>query len=509
VLDRDVIQLQYLNHGFLNATVEANPAFNADRTRAEPVFTVREGSQIFVEHILIVGNLRTSTDTIERELQIKSGDPLSAEARVDSQRRLMELAIFRRVQINDLRGADETHRDLLVTVEESPPTTVAWGGGIEGRLRVVRSEENQGIASERLEFAPRGSFQIGRRNFFGKNRTANLFTSVSLHPKDAPFFAEQTSTTSTGSSGFGFTEYRVLGQFQEPKVFGKLADVLFTATIEQQIRSSFNFSRRSASAEVARGVTRRIGAVASYQIQRTRVFDESVSKSDRLTLDRLFPQLRLSSGSFTLIRDTRDDQIEPASGYHLTGKIQLAARRIGSEVGFAQTYTRARAYRSLPKAHGIILAGSAQLGLATGFPREVINEQGNAEMITDLPASERFFAGGDTTIRGFALDSVGTPETLRDGFPIGGNARIVFNAEVRAPLRGGIGVVGFLDSGNVFARAGDVNLAELRSAVGFGVRYKSPVGPIRFDMGFKIHPQEIAGRREGPFAVHVSFGQAF
>jgi outer membrane protein insertion porin family len=133
------------------------------------------------------------------------------------------------------------------------------------------------------------------------------------------------------------------------------------------------------------------------------------------------------------------------------------------------------------------------------------------DVVKDLPASERFFAGGDTTVRGFALDQLGTPATIdKDGFPIGGNALVIFNAELRVPVAGGLGVVGFFDTGNVFARTTDVDLKELRSAVGFGVRYKSPVGPIRVDLGFKVRRRDIApGVRESPNALHISLGQAF
>ena len=510
VLDRDAMQLQFINLGYVTATVEANPNLSADRTRAEPVFTVREGPRIFVEHILLVGNVRTTTESIERELRIKAGDALSVEARVDSQRRLMALGLFRRVQITELRTGDETVRDLLVTVEESPATTVAYGGGVEGRLRVLRSEENPLSASERLEFAPRGSFEIGQRNFFGKNRSANLFTSVSLHPKDSPFFAGQSQ--SGDSTGFGFTEYRVLGQLREPKIFGTTADTLFTGTLEQQIRSSFNFSRRSATAEVARKFTSKVSGSVSYQIQRTRVFDVNINEVDILPLDRIFPDVRLSSVSTSAILTALDDLIEPGSGHSASGNVQVAGRRIGSEVGFAKTYMRGQLFHTLPRVRRIVLAGNAQLGLAAGFPRLVVNpDTGLEETVDDLPVSERFFAGGDTTVRGFALDTVGVAgQTLtQDGFPIGGNAMVIFKTEVRAPIRGGIGVVGFFDAGNVFARVEDIDLSELRSAVGFGLRYRSPVGPIRVDLGFKIHPQEIGGRREGLTALHVSFGQAF
>src|SRR4029079_16725452 len=91
--------------------------------------------------------------------------------------------------------------------------------------------------------------------------------------------------------------------------------------------------------------------------------------------------------------------------------------------------------------------------------------------VRDLPEPERFFAGGDTTVRGFALETLGRPDTIKDGFPIGGNAETIFNAELRVPVRGGLGMVGFVDSGNVFATAADIDLLELRSAVGVGLRY--------------------------------------
>ena len=91
------------------------------------------------------------------------------------------------------------------------------------------------------------------------------------------------------------------------------------------------------------------------------------------------------------------------------------------------------------------------------------------------------------------------------GLPRGGNGLVIFNAELRAPVAGGLGVVGFLDSGNIFARVADIDFGEMRSAIGGGVRYKSPFGPIRFDLGFKVGRQ--AG--EALTAWFVSFGQAF
>src|SRR6185503_15278788 len=138
--------------------------FSADGTHVAVAFVIREGPQVFVDHVLIVGNVRTKTSTIERELQVKRGDPFSLSAINESQRRLTALGLFRRARITELRHGGETTRDLLVTIEEGPATTVGYGGGVEGKLRVVGSSAEGGVVSERFEVAPRAFFQVGRRN---------------------------------------------------------------------------------------------------------------------------------------------------------------------------------------------------------------------------------------------------------------------------------------------------------------------------------------------------------
>jgi len=156
-----------------------------------------------------------------------------------------------------------------------------------------------------------------------------------------------------------------------------------------------------------------------------------------------------------------------------------------------------------------VFAVQGRVGLATGFPRDVVTTVNDESIVLvgdrNLPKPERFFAGGDTTVRGFALDSLGRPDTIKAGFPIGGNAETIFNVELRSPVRKGLQGVGFVDTGNVFAHTTDIDVLALRTAVGFGLRYKSPVGPIRFDMGFKVKP-ETDERRSAWF---ITFGQAF
>ena len=165
-----------------------------------------------------------------------------------------------------------------------------------------------------------------------------------------------------------------------------------------------------------------------------------------------------------------------------------------------------------------MLAGNVFLGLASGFPQQdatgaTIVDPSTGQPARDLPQSERFYAGGDTTMRGFALDQLGVRHTPsqpedtidKDGFPLGGNSEVLFNVELRVPIWRQVETHGFLDTGNVFRRAVDLNLGELRSAVGFGFLYKSPVGPLRFDLGFKVN--RLPG--ESLTAFFITFGRAF
>jgi len=136
------------------------------------------------------------------------------------------------------------------------------------------------------------------------------------------------------------------------------------------------------------------------------------------------------------------------------------------------------------------------------------------DVVADLPASHRFFAGGSTTVRGFQLDRLGVREILNeDGLSDGGNALVVLNAEVRfsaGELFGrNLTLVGFTDAGNVFDRIGDLSLRRLRATAGFGFRYDSPFGPVRLDFGFKLDRFTFAKGRERRWEFHLSLGEVF
>ena len=408
---RDALVLEYLNRGFASATVGVALSASLDHMRIDLTFTVEEGPQSIVGHILIVGNVHTKPDVILRELQFKPGQPIGLQDQFESRRRLSALGLFRRVQITEIRHGTGNERDVLVTVEEAPATSIGYGGGVEA-FTVLRDGPD-GQAEDQLEFAPRGFFDIGRRNLFGANRSVNLYTRVSLRP-NAPEDSPDNPDDDEGSR-FGFIEFRVVGTYRQPRWFGA-NDFIVNAVVEQGVRTTFNFARKGVNVDVVRRLTPAVRVSGRYSLSSTRTFDEQLTEEDQAAIDRLFPQVRLSGFSGALARDTRDDLLDPTGGTFLSGEGSLAARALGGQVGFVKTYVQGFNFYRLPGRRTVVFASRAALGLANGFPREVqpTDADGNPipgppEVVDDLPASERFFAGGDTTIRGFALDSVGSP----------------------------------------------------------------------------------------------------
>jgi outer membrane protein insertion porin family len=496
--DRESVLLAYLDRGYQGATVAVEPAPSADRSLVDLTYRIQEASQVMVDHVIIVGNVRTSEETIRRELLIREGQPLGMSDLIESRRRLSALGLFRRVRINEVSHGDEPRRDIVITVEEANRTTITYGGGVEAAERSFIGPDGQ--ADEQVEIAPRGSFEIGRRNLWGRNRSLNLFSRLSFRPRGE-------SIDDPESKRYGFNEYRVVGTYREIGAFNWNGDIALSGFIEQAVRTSFNFGRKGLNAELQRRMSAFVRVHARYGLGRTKLFDERIPEDEQLDVDRLFPQVRLSSIGAAVYRDTRDDPLDPVRGALLGTDAELSARAIGSQVGFAKIFVQAFGFRRLPTARRMVLAGAVRAGLARGFEQVVQGEI----VIDDLPASERFFAGGSTTVRGFETDKLGAPNTITEaGFPRGGNAMLVLNLELRSTLWRDLGIVGFFDVGNVFARVADVEIAELRASPGFGLHYRSPFGPIRVDLGFKLRPRELSpGNFESRTAFHISVGHAF
>ena len=324
----------------------------------------------------------------------------------------------------------------------------------------------------------------------------------------------------------GFNEYRALATYREPRAIGRDWDVLVSGFVEQAIRPGFDLFSRGVTAQVTRSSGVATGTAVGYRLGNNDTSNRELNREDENIVDRLFPNVRLSSFTASQVRDTRDDPVNPSIGSLVTFESEVAARKIGSEVGFSKSFVSGSVYRRAPGVPRIVMAAGARLGVAWGFPRtlDVVATPAQGTMPASgslaLPISERFFAGGNTTVRGFALDRLGSPRTRtggtidQDGFPQGGNAMVILNSELRIRVTPALGVVTFLDAGNVYDRVEHVSLGRIRGGAGFGVRYNSPVGPLGFDIGFKLGERHFFGdetnrQQEQLWALHFSFGQAF
>ena len=510
--DRDRIHALYLDAGYDRAVVAVDARFDDSLTGVDLAYRIVEGPQTLIEHILIAGNETIAAASIRRELALEEGRPLGLAAVAETRRRLNALGLFRRIDIREFSHGRRDRRDVVVVVEEAAATRLAYGGGFEVSQRLRRvTDSGRGVsqAVEQLEFAPRGFVQIGRRNLWGKNRSIDLFTRVSVRRQNDPVLL----APAEAGAGFGFNEYRVLGTYTEPRAFGLAWDLFVTGFVEEAIRPGFDLFSRGFNAETRGQMTPALNTSLGYSWGKNDTSNVQLNPQDVPLVDRLFEKVRLSSFSGSLLRDTRDDVVDPTAGEVLSIDARVAARALGSEVGFAKAFTQAFIYRRMPGARRIVLAAGVRVGLAVGFPR------GGVGAHPLLPISERFFAGGDTTVRGFAFDrlgiSAGQPGATidADGFPQGGNAVVILNSEVRVPVTRDLGVVGFLDGGNVYDHVSNISLGRIRGGIGFGVRYRSPVGPVRVDLGFKLDRQELGSgpnrERERLTALHISIGQAF
>jgi outer membrane protein insertion porin family len=511
--DRDAVEYQYQALGYQQATVTVPAEFSEDGTRFTLRLVVSEGPQSLIDHVLIAGNERTKVDTIDRAAGLKAGTPLSFVALSEAQRRLSALGLFRKIQISPVAGGEGNRHDILVIVEEAPVYSVGYGGGLEGAY-VLKTNAATGVPEQRFDVAPRGFFEIGRRNLWGKNRSLNLFARGALRTSDT-FNTDQAPAGSvTEASSAGINEYRVLASYREPLFMGLPFDLTATVNVDQAIRSTFDFNRKQVFAEAVHRFGPSLAVAGRYSLSENRIFNARIDPASALDVDKLFPQVRLSAFSASVARSTRDDAFDPTRGTLLSFDATLAARAIGSEVGFAKGFWQAFVYRQVPKTGGAVLAAGARLGLANGFTQAVQEPDGSTTVIAqEIPAAERFFSGGDTSVRGFALDQLGSASVLdQNGVSNGGNGLVVFNAELRVPIarKKSVGGVIFVDTGNVFATMGDIDLRQLRTAVGFGARWKSPIGPLRLDFAWKIHPITFGnGSLEKGFAWYITIGQAF
>ena len=308
--EADAMLAYYNSRGFQPEEFHVDVTFNEALTEATVTATAREGPQLLVGEITVVGNDSMSRETILEEITLKRGQAYSDDKRLESQRRLSNLGSFRSIRIvPEPRLPGEQTVRLTISLEELPKTTIGGGGGVEVQRRARESED--GTIEDTLGIDPRAFFEMGRRNLGGRNRDLNFFSRVSLKPSTAR------SGPGDDTATYGFTEYRVSGTYRERYAFRSNIDLLFGATSEQAVRPTFSYLRRLLNADLLHSATPRVTVSGRYVLEFNRLFDRLPDESQSFPLDRYFPELRLSIFSGGVLWNRRDDPLAPTEGFQL------------------------------------------------------------------------------------------------------------------------------------------------------------------------------------------------
>jgi len=482
--DRSAVLTWYYSHGFPSATFHARWRESDMPHHVEITYSILEGAPQFVRGVLTHGLTTTRQSLVQKAITARAGDPLSSVEQTEAQKRLYDLGIFARVDtaIENPDGESQ-HKYVLYDFEEANRYTVSAGIGAQIARFGKPSTQSLGSPAGSTGFSPEASVSVSRINLWGRGHTASAHIVYS-------------SIDKTGSVSY-----------EEPRFFGLDGRNITYSLVYQDQRDVRTFAsrREEASVQLSQKFSKATTGLFRYSYRR-------VSASQIVIPVLLIPQLlqpvRLGILSANVVRDRRDDAANPHRGSLNSADIRLAARWFGSQRSFGALLIRNATYYALTKS--IVLARQTEFGIIQPFSPPA----GLSEM-QSVPLPERFFAGGADSLRAFAFNEAGPrdtgapitpggPSSQATGFPMGGNALFANNVELRFPLIGeNIQGVLFHDMGNVFSSLSDMSLRfhqhNLQDfdytvhAAGIGLRYRTPVGPVRVDLAYTLNPPSFNG----------------
>lgn len=489
--DRELILNYLADRGYPFAAVNWSPSPTSSAHKVDVAYQIEPGIQQKVKRVVIMGKEYTREGTMRRELAFRAGEVLRQSSILESQQRLYDLGIFSQVQIAPQNpGSPEADRSVLVSVQEARRWTVGYGGGIEVQRLAGDQPEGQ------LKASPRFSFELSRLNVGGRAQTFTLRGRLSTLEKGGAisYVIPRFPTRRDLSLRFG-------------ALVDRSRDVL-----------TFAAERAEASVAVEKSYSPAAGIQARYSFRRVLV-DPDTLRIRAEAIPLLSRPARVAMLGVSYANDHRDEPGDATHGSYSLAEAGVSWRKLGSQSNFVRVSAQNATYYGLG-AH-LVFARNTRLAMESTV--------GQVSLTGDIPLPERFFLGGSESHRGFSLNQAG-PRDPETGFPVGGNAVFLNSLELRTRFAAGrFGLVLFHDAGNVFSTIRRLRLLKFTQnsptdldytshVAGLGVRYRTPVGPVRLDVGYNLNPPRYqvvnaAGSAEVRQLSHLQFllsiGQSF
>lgn len=491
-VDRDLLVNYYFDRGFSNVGFEslATPV-PGNPERMQVLYRVTEGEQSFVDRILVSGLNYTKPAVAERQFRLHPGEALSQSDMLETQRHLYDLGVFNEVKMAvQNRDGESKYKNVLLDFTEARRWTFNYGLGVEiqsGAFGGRTDPEGTTGAS------PTVSFDVSRLNVGGRAHTLSF------------------------KSHLGNLQQRALLSYDAPRLrntnYLRLTlNLLYDNSLNVR---TFTSQRMETSAQLEQIVSRVTTLLYRFTYRRIKASDLQISLASLPLLSR---PVRVGLPSFSYIREMRDDPIESHSGSYTTLDAGIASGWFGSEASFGRLLIQNSTYHAF-RSKRWILARNTQIGIEEPFGSTVtqLGVGGPSSSTVLIPLPERFFAGGSNSLRGYSINQAG-PRDPGTGQVLGGSAVFVNSLELRTPapslpyVDNNLSFVIFHDFGNVFASASEMgknllrwsqkdpqlcmaaatasqcNFSFMSHAAGAGIRYRTPIGPVRLDVGYNLNP---------------------
>ena len=526
--DRDAILNYYLAHGFSQARVDVKQQLVPEASRTDVNLVVSEGEQVFIDKVLISGDVHTRPAVIARQVQVHPGDPLNQTALLDSQRKLYGLTLFNEVNtaVQNPDG-DDPLKNVLVQLTEARRWDVTYGFGLEAQtgtpptgkinpasaILLGLSPDAQYSQNGHTGVSPRVSLDVTRINFRGKDESVTLHTTYGLLERVATLTWQDphlrgTEDFSASLSG-GYSNVQNITTFQ-------------ASTLQGDYRVTQKYKKADT-------------LIYNFQYRRVAVNPATLQVSANL-IPLLSQPVRVGGPGMTWFHDTREPgPLDASRGMFTSVQEFLASSKFGSQTSFNRVDITNSTYYHWGK-HQYVLARNTRLGFEATFGANPnVNSQScvgdllqRNPSCNPVPLPERLYAGGANSHRGFGINNAG-PRDLQTGYPVGGSGAFVNSIELRMPppvlpiVGSSVSFVLFHDWGNVFQNVSDIfpSLMRFRQpneqtcravgpkdvppittaspfgvcnfnygshAIGLGARYKTPVGPLRVDFSYNLDP---------------------